>query len=155
MSVVAHLGDTLMLPVMWSFVGFREGPQETHVWNNVQWPEEAIHHLKRSLMVSYQGDPNARKCSAIQAHLPVSLGGWKEYRVLRGHTAKKWYLGWKVGDAFAGISLIPIRGRVRVLIGPGPVEFFALNEDGFQIRIHHVGRGQIGVKGPYSWDTLR
>ena len=55
-----------------------------------------------------------------------------------------WHIGWRVSDGRLSVSLIPLTGPVRILRGPGSVEFFALESNGGQIKLQRLGRGVIG-----------
>lgn len=152
----ATLGDILMFPIMWLFVGLREAPQRTHVWNNRRFSPEETSLLDQTHMVMCREDNQAQERGKIQAHLPTWMGGWRNYVVVTPKDfSGTWYIGWMAGDKFAGISLIPLTGSVRVLIGPDPVGFFALDANGVQIPIRKVGEGQIGVRSRFSWMPLR
>lgn len=61
----------------------------------------------------------------------------------------EWFVGWIAYDAL-GISKIPVRGPVRLGIGPRQAQFFGLLADGTQIDIDLVGEGYIGQAGEFA-----
>jgi|AntRauTorckE6833_2_1112554.scaffolds.fasta_scaffold00223_26 hypothetical protein len=132
-----------------------EEPQRTHFWNN--------HHLRRSDtdflrpegMVYRSGDPHARTTplswlNGAFAHMP-RYGGWSTYLVLQPTMATgHWHVGWRLPES-AGVSRIPIRGPLRVLVGPGPTEWFGISVPAnIQIPIECIGSGVIGHGGRFA-----
>ncbi len=100
-------------------------------------------------MAQCAGIGERRWCESFVFHIPI-LGGWRNYVVLRPREPKgEWHVGWKVNGK-AGISRLRIKGPVRMLVGPGSVEFFGIDaRTGTQRFIHDVGKGCIGNGGPY------
>ena len=151
---LGRLADTLMLPVMYLLQGtFHEVPQRTHRWNNykvrVRTELAAISLLPR---IRFDGDPAAteRWLGFIpRFHMPI-FGGWKKFVVLRpvDHDGE-WHVGWMPSDDSAGISMVPVRGPVRVTIGGGPVSFFALTSKGVPLFLKQVGEGTIRNAGAF------
>lgn len=106
-------------------------------------------------MVAHQGDQNARKLPRISvlagalAHV-TQYGGWKRYLVLAPDTARDWYIGWRWPGG-AGVSRVRVKGPVRVLIGPGPTEWFGIEADtNVQVPITQLGEGRVGDNGEFS-----
>ena len=85
---------------------------------------------------------------------PVA-GGWDEYGVLRprfegsGDELDKllFYIGWVSVAGKAELNDRPIKGAVRVLRGPDPTAFFAVNGLGQQLRLKCIGAGRLGPNG--------
>ena len=152
---LAAIADVLMTPIMYIVAGtFSESPQRTHFWNNTKLGLRQVEHLKNEMMVACKGagTTGVRFWLGIPLfHLPI-FGGWKNYVVLQScdMVGRKWHVGWIAGDV-AGVSRIELRGPgglVRMLIGPGDVSFFGVNE-GEQIPIRLVARGRLGDGGRY------
>lgn len=146
-----RVGDRLMVPIMYVVSGtFNESPQQTHQWNNQKLSSSDTDYLidvKGVKGTVYQnGSERARrqwKWIIPIFHMPI-FGGWKKYVVIAPENTKKmWHIGW-IADHAKGVSLIPIVGPVRLLIGLGDVRFFGIYPDGSQINIHVVGYGIIG-----------
>lgn len=156
---VARLADLFLRPFMYLLAGtFREAPQETHRWNNVRLADEDVAQLDSTLLVSAQGDKTATKRWFFTFlplfHCPI-FGGWRNYVVIEPteHTIE-WYVGW-LADGVNGVSLLPIKGGVRVLEGPGPTSWFGVNKNGHQISLRLLGKGRIGMGGCYTHLPLR
>ena len=144
------LADTLMVPFMCLAAGtFKEYPRRTLFWNHRDLTPDEIRRLLPKMMVKVEGiegelDPS--ETVYLIPYMPI-CGGWKNYIVLQPQVnPKAWFIGWVTGGT-GGISRIPLKGRVRMLIGPGDVEFFAI-ENGRQITLLKGGRGKIGQGGP-------
>ncbi len=146
------LADIMMMPLMYLLSGCLERPQQTHFWNNQKLVRADAVTLNPLLAVRCIGDPNAANRTLLGIpifHMPI-LGGWKKYTVLEPVSLKEpWHVGWIAGDV-VGVSRIIIRGKVRMLIGPGEVEFFGITPIGEQLAICQCGEGYIGDNGPYS-----
>lgn len=145
----SHWLDWLLQPVMyWLQADWRSLPQETHVWNNARFPEKSVRWLSVKQIVTVASDPTATEAYWWQMlpifHMP-RFGGWQRFVVLQPKVAgfSSWYIGW-VTPEFAGISLLPLRGPVRLLRGPSTVTFFAVGADGQQIDLQQVGEGRLG-----------
>jgi hypothetical protein len=102
-------------------------------------------------MVHHSGDPTARTLPPVTvvagalSHL-TRFGGWQRYLVVapQEHNNGQWYIGWRWKGG-AGVSRVPSVSAVRVLIGPGPTEWFAIRaSDQTQIPLIKVGVGKIG-----------
>ena len=82
-------------------------------------------------------------------------GGWYEYGVLQpqfegsGDELDKllFYIGWVSVAGKAELNDRPIEGAVRVLRGPDPTAFFAVNGLGQQLRLKCIGAGRLGPNG--------
>lgn len=134
-----------------------EATQRTHRWNNHHLNEERVAHLYSDLMVRHEGDPGARKLPPVTilagavSHL-TRFGGWQRYLVVapKDLNAGSWYIGWR-WDGSAGVSRVQNTGAARVLIGPGPTEWFAIRgTDNAQIPLIKIGEGKIGQGGQFS-----
>lgn len=135
----------------------KEATQRTHRWNNHHLKEERVAHLHSSLMVRHEGDPTARKLPPVTilagavSHL-TRFGGWQRYLALapRGLGADAWYIGWRWNGG-AGVSRVPNTTPVRVLVGPGVTEWFAIRvSDTTQIPLIKIGEGKIGDGGQFT-----
>lgn len=152
--------DACFKPVMRFVSGApQESPQRTHRWNYHRLPACGIPGLTEKLhqagMVREPGRPHQspRYWFGLPImHLPI-LGGWKQYVVLEAPGTHLWYVGWWM-PGFSGVSRLPIRGRVRMLLGPGTVWFFALDGNGHQLPLQVVGYGRIGDGGPFCQEPL-
>jgi len=135
-----------------------ETPQSTRFWNNRKLTRESSEKIPRSMKLLCYGIPEEKKrwlgFTPI-FHIPI-LGGWKNFVVLkpRGSYNKEWHVGWITEDNVFGISLVPITGGVRLLLGPGDVKFFAIGAEGRLMELKEVGRGKIGDNGPYCQTLL-
>lgn len=133
-----------------------EAPQTTHRWNNHHLAEECVAHLNPEWMVAHQGDPSSRKLPRVPvlagalAHL-TRYGGWQRYLVLEPETeSHEWHIGWRWPGG-AGVSRIKTNGPVRVLVGPGPTEWFGVSaRTNVQIPIKRIGEGHIGHAGQFT-----
>jgi len=151
-GLVGAWADVLMVPFMYLASGtFRESPQRTHFWNNRKLTQGEIRQLLPRKMVKVEGIKGEYDPADVLfpfLHIPI-LFGWRNYIALQPQVnPKAWFIGWVTGGT-GGISRIPLKGRVRMLIGPGDVEFFAI-ENGRQITLLKGGRGKIGQGGPYG-----
>lgn len=168
LGLLPRFADLLMDPIMRIASGsVHESPQRTHRWNNRKLSEEEVDNLDLSIMAYFMGIENERSFgNSWRFHVPL-LGGWRKYIVVRPEFEddEVWYVGW-LNKHVRGMSLIPIRGSVRLLLGPHPTYFFGLSEsDGCelewfspdplppkhpQIKIRAVGGGIIGVRCEHS-----
>ncbi len=133
-----------------------ERPQRTHWWNNVKFRRGSLKCLSAEKTLSFAGavgeeEPYIR-IFGIRIplfHIPI-IGGWTTYVVLEPvESIEEWNVGWMAGSV-RGASMIPIRGRVRVLRGNKSVTFFGIDRrTGGQITLRHVGSGSVGDRGPY------
>lgn len=130
-----------------------EAPQSTHFWNNQKLAQENIGKIHQSMRLSFQGNLGEEK--SWLAFVPI-LGGWKNFVVLRPRKFynQEWLVGWIAENNVFGISLVRIKGDVRLRLGPGDVQFFAIDADGCLIELKEVGRGEIGDNGPYCQTLL-
>lgn len=152
---LARLADVLMVPVMYIVSGtLNESPQRTHRWNNKKLSHGEVAHLSQKAMVQCSGISTARTrfLSFIPLfHVPV-LGGWRRYVVLvpESNLYRRWLVGWIAEDA-RGVTCLPLRGPVRMLLGPKDVAFFAIDvESGEQIVLTKIAKGIVGQGGPYA-----
>lgn len=152
-SIVSRIGDILMLPLMYLLqMNISEVPQQTHYWNNTKMSSENIADFEADYMVTATGVEGAVKRwfgPLPIFHMPI-IGGWSEFIVIDTvNQIDEWYVGWLLFDTI-GISQISIKEKVRVLVGPRPVQFFGVDKNGGQIPIKISGRGKIGKAGDYS-----
>jgi hypothetical protein len=146
--------NALMTPIMY-FVAvcagaWDERPQRTHRWN---WQALDRRKVEKVLISGYmvEGRPDLhagdRWLGKIPVfHLPFLPGGWKKYETLvpvNGYY-KTWHVGWITDDGTIGVTRIPARGPVRVLLGRGGSRFFGLTPRGSQLKIGSIGTGSIG-----------
>ncbi len=151
--------DLCMMPLMvamqWTV---KESLQRTHFWNNHKLSSSEVVLLQEKLMVSHPGDREAgmsRKFGLPVFHMPA-WGGWKHYVVLEPSAYNHhWYVGWKTSSHTAGVSLIPLKGPVKMLVGGEQTSWFALNAVGDQIAIQAIGGGQLGAGGKFAKLPLR
>ncbi len=159
LGVAARFADWVLDPVMRVGMGtLAESPQQTHRWNNRRLRSEEVASLDIKMMVSCDGTRQARPMGLCLFHLPL-LGGWREYVVLEPtlgrHSYLRWYVGW-INNNVAGVSRLPVVGRVRVLRGPEATNFFGVFSDGTQLGISQVGAGSVGETGsPHRKISLR
>ena len=150
-NLIAHVADLLMVPIMYIVSGtFRERPQQTHAWNVQNLPLDGVKRLDSQAMVQYKGIAKQIARLGVLFHIPL-VGGWRNYVVLQPtkHNGV-WFVGWKTSDVSVQISILPLTGPVRVLIGSGDVSFFGVTDDGMQIPIGEIGKGRIGDRGEFS-----
>ena len=145
--------DKAMVPIMYCVSGtFSEHPQMTHHWNNHHLERESVSFLRARMMVNCKGRKNQkiRSNTGILFHIPI-IGGWKKYVVLEAidSTTEKYHVGW-INEQVCGVSRIPVKGRVRLLVGPCDVQFFGIDPiTGQQVALQKVGQGIIGRGGPH------
>jgi len=143
--------DWFLTPIMYLVQGsLRERPQQTHFWNNRRLSRAERNSLRDDLFLTLSGDPAARRRwfgPIPRFHIPL-LGGWKRYVVIKPDIDDYiWYVGWVTGDA-EGVSLLPLRGPVRLLLGPDEVSFFGVDSCRRQINLRLVGEGFVGAASP-------
>ncbi len=152
-----------MVPLMYWLQGnYRELPQATHKWNYLPINLGDHFWIEGISKVVIKGDPKAcpkywRKLVPV-FHMP-RFGGWNQFVVLRPklsdwNQGDVWYVGWKCGRD-CGVSMIPLHGEVRLLIGRKDVEFFALDKHHVPIGILLMGRGQVGKAGNFGKAPMR
>lgn len=81
--------------------------------------------------------------------------GWDKYGVLEPEFEGSgdelgqllFYIGWVSAAGKAELNDRPIEGAVRVLRGPDPTAFFAVNGLGQQLRLKCIGAGRLGPNG--------
>lgn len=150
-GLISTIADLAMLPIMAVFTGFIGLAQRTHFWNNRKMTPEERAMIDLGLILRHPGDPTAHRWGGLFAHLPICLGGWRKFIVIEpADQTDVWYVGW-----VSGVSLIPLKGPVRVLIGRGDAEFVAFNAEGVQIPLKKTGEGQLVTRNPYMWLPLR
>ena len=151
-GLVGAWADVLMVPLMYLASGtFRESPRRARFfWNNRKLSQDEVKQLRSKIMVKVKGIKGEHDPADVLfpfLHIPI-LFGWRNYVVLKPQArVKVWFIGRVTGDT-GGISRVPLSGGVRMLIGPGDVEFFAI-ENGKQIKLLEYGRGKIGWDGPF------
>lgn len=158
---VERILDILMIPIMYIISGtLREKPQETHFWNNLKLTQQDILYLDKDKMIHCEGSSSAKRWwKRIPIfHMPI-FGGWKKYILVQ--KADEWsevkgdmYIGW-ICPEVVGVSRIPLRSPVRLLLGPGKVSFFGINSKGEQFELEKVGIGYIGDGSSYGRYPLR
>lgn len=151
--MVGRVADYLMLPVMYLLQGnFRESPQRTHRWNNSHLKIEDLNLFDADKVESVAADEASSTWwigPLPHFHMPI-FGGWKRFVVVEPKESQnEWYVGWLLSDAL-GLSKIPLKGKVRLGIGPLPLQFFGVDSDGRQIDIDIVGYGSIGKAGEFA-----
>lgn len=123
---LGSLGDAIMYPIMFATSGAFEAPQRTHFWNNHKFNAETANALRNNLALhcpGLYGEVVRTTQADVRFHLPI-IGGWKKYLVLEPTVAHdEWYVGWLTSEG-GGVSMIPLDGKVRLLIGPDDVHFF-------------------------------
>jgi hypothetical protein len=159
-GIWGRIADVFMLPIMYLIQGtFFEKPQRTHRWNNAVLPACVSLQEKAKVRVSGDSDATRRWLFGFIPifHIPI-LGGWREYVVLEpADSTTKYHIGYlysENGKKHRRYSLVPVRGRVRMLRGPDDTCFFAVTRTGRQVPLRVVGFGRIGERGQYSHDTL-
>lgn len=152
--------DWLMRPIMYWLQGnFDEEPQRTHFWNNIRVSALQGLDVLSTLMTIPGVDSGVVRISADTNAIPrfslfpvfhaPRFGGWKNFVVLEPtQEIDEWYVGWF--SFGVGVSVIPIKDRVRVLVGPDEVIFFGVDKDGRGIPIKSIGQGFIGQAGEYA-----
>ncbi|HZJ41442.1 MAG TPA: hypothetical protein VFD51_00245 [Patescibacteria group bacterium] len=150
LNLLKQLVDLLMLPIMYLISGtFREKPQRTHAWNIQDLSSQESQLLSEEKILKCKGLPKQlTRHYVFLFHVPI-LDGWKNFVVIEPlNYTGFWHVGWKQKDA--QISILPIIGPVRMLIGPGYANFFGVTSDGIQIPIHKIGEGRTGDNGSFS-----
>jgi len=134
---------------------FKEVPQITHFWNNIKLSKRELSDISNNGVVHTAGSSSVGP-RVPYSYLPRMRKGWCEFLVLEPRENKEeiWFVGWSTDDA-RGISIIPVRGKVRLLLGTGSVWFFGLDSEGSQIPITNIGHGKIGDAGKFSRTPLR
>lgn len=155
-GVLGRLADRLMTPLMYLVQGnFREVPQRTHRWNNHKFSRFYQRRLIESFgrLLTFSGEPNAtaRWLGPIPLfHMPI-FGGWKKFVVLKPVSETgDWHICWYPKDDVPGVSLVPIKGSVRVMIGASEVSFIGLKPDGRAVVLECIGEGYISQAGEFS-----
>lgn len=144
--------DTLLDPfmrLMSSAPG--EIAQQTHVWNLRAITPDELAGLADDLMLTVIGSHTGpiKTYRGGLFHLPV-LGGWKDYVVIEPDAyVGEWRIGFLRDDEYeksSYISLIPLRGPVRMLKAPEgiSVRFVGVDAQGAQIRLRRVDEGRVG-----------
>jgi hypothetical protein len=152
-GLIARIADMVMVPIMYLLSGsLREKPQKTHAWNVQNLHPVEIERLDIGAMVLCKGidkQPTRRGWLDFLPFMPI-IGGWRNYVVLQPEHEKVWHVGWETSDLDAQISILPIVGPIRVLVGPGDVSFFGVTDDGIQTPISEIDKGRIGDHGEFS-----
>lgn len=122
-------------------------------WSCHEVDPDAVDPEKVLIMPGVKGQkPVDKRTPRFQ--MPVA-GGWNEYGVLQprfegsGDELDKllFYIGWVSVAGKAELNDRPIEGAVRVLRGPDPTAFFAVNGLGQQLRLKCIGAGRLGPNG--------
>lgn len=149
---LAWMASAVSRPLMWVLTGPSESPQQTAKWNSWHLSGAERSTLKPGLGVPYEGDPTAGPgwrwgIPVFRIAIVRSLG-WQRYIVVEpADPVDMWYTGvmWDGGSFF---SHIPLRGPVRLLVGPGDAVAFGVDAEGQQIPLQLVGFGELGDGGP-------
>lgn len=146
---LGRIADAVMVPLKYLASGtLRESPRRTIFWNHRVLTKLETERLLPEMMVKVEGiqgelDPSETPLAYIPA-----CGGWRNYIILRPLVLpKSWHVGWVTGDT-GRVSKVPLKGAVRMLVGPGDVQFFGI-ANGRQVTLLERGRGIIGKGGPY------
>lgn len=156
---VGLLGDHIMMPFMAIIQGtLTESLQRTHFWNNKKLSRKESSRLNFRQSVYHVGDLAAENRWLLKVipifHMSI-LGGWRRYIVIEpSFEEMPWFPGWETLD-YAGVSTVPVWGPVKLLLGPEPVQFFGLDENGHQITVRQIGEGLLGQGGPHRRVPLR
>jgi uncharacterized membrane protein len=170
-GVIGGFFDFMFSPIMYLISGvwlnflilrfsyMVEKPQRTHFYNNKKFKDDLSKEVvKRYPQVKIRGIETERwtHLSKFLFHVPI-LCGWKNYVVFRPadeNINNTWHIGWINSDVF-GVSKIPLRGAVRVLIGKKDCNFFAVrSSDNNPLPLKYVAEGKIGLGGKYRTTTL-
>lgn len=151
-----YLADMAMAPVMYLLQGnFKEVPQRTHVWNNKKFiGAQYVNAVTKDYTVYDPGNPKEKSRGLVRFHIPF-IGGWKKFLVVSpAHDWRSpWHIGWHNWDSggyFAGVSLVPVNGCVRILQGDKPIRFFGIMPQGEQVPVCIRGFGYIGQALEYA-----
>jgi hypothetical protein len=170
-GLIGRYFDRIFEPLMFWLQGNKEElPQRTHFWNNYKFHRKNHRFLKDNLMACVQPDPEAVK-RRLWGFIPIfhmpRFGGWKKYVALcpvENWSGGSWRVGWLLPDKKteisqyinwlfpvkkAGISMIPLNGPVRCLIGDEKIKFFAIDTKGNQLPLSVTGHFSIG-KGIFT-----
>jgi hypothetical protein len=145
--------DLILVPLMYLVSGtIFESPQRTHGWNSTRLKLMYVSWLDQSLGVHCLGDRSASNRWLLGViplfHIPI-LGGWRNYIALKPESyTGDWHVVWAGSDVF-GMSLLKIRGTIRMLRGPHDTDFFGVNVHGEQIKLVVAGYGTIGKRGAF------
>jgi hypothetical protein len=147
---VARWIDAKLEPLMRFVSGAPdEAPQQTHNWNRTPLSVEQAQRLQPGLMLQYEGNKDGMQGRrVIMHHVPI-LGGWRKYVVVKPPREGTWYLGWQTWE-FTQVSRISLTTPARILVSSDDMKLFALDAEGRQIALEHIGEGQIGQGGPYA-----
>lgn len=149
LGLLAVLANKFVYPLMVLIAPTGESPQLTHFWNNIRIERAEVEHLEAYAMVECEGDPRAKRRRG-RWDIRFHINAWPQYLVIEPVDWKdNWYIGW-IGAIAAGVSQVPIKGQVRMLIGPEHVAFFGVREGDYeQIDLRKVGRGVLGGGGKF------
>jgi hypothetical protein len=136
-GVLGRLADACMYPLTRAFTARDEATQRTHFWNNQKFGAEIADELRNSMTLFCPGLPDQirrKHAFDVRFHLP-RFGGWELYVVLMpvDESVRTWYPGWLHANG-GGISMVPVSGPVRLLIGPDGVHFFGVDEVATKLR---------------------
>lgn len=133
----------IILVVLHVLCGKRyEKPQRTYWWSQIAY--EGKLDVEEMVFVLGDADSKISYLGKIFPNIPI-LGGWKRYVVLSvGTSSIDWCVGWR-SSGVTELILTRQKGEVRMLIGPGDVEFFAINlHTGAQINLKKIADGTFG-----------
>ncbi len=119
-------------------------------WSCHEVDPDAIDPKKVLIMPGVEGQmPDHKQTPQFQ----IPACGWNKYGVLEpdfeGCKLDKllFYIGWVSVAGKAELNDRPAKGAVRVLRGPDPTAFFAVNGLGQQLRLKCIGTGRLGPNG--------
>lgn len=149
-GILKRMGDVAISPLRLLAAGGRAYDiNHSSPWSCHEVDPDAVDPKKVLILPGAKGQ---KPGPLFQA--PVA-GGWDEYGVLRprfegsGDELDKllFYIGWVSVAGKAELNDRPIEGAVRVLRGPDPTAFFAVNGLGQQLRLKCIGAGRLGPNG--------
>ena len=148
--------DLLFIPIMVFLRGFSlDSLQKTHIWNHKYYKKTLSNDLFLTVLGSDTSNIKQKNYSRLLAwlfHAPI-FGGWKHYVVIKPvENSKKWFIGWK-DEQKTQISLLPLTGPVKMLVGPKgqQINFFGIDSNQNQIMLEKV---DCGIQGDLKYKHL-
>jgi hypothetical protein len=152
-----RLAGIALIPIMFMLRGFKsDSLQETHPWHikNID-----ARKVDLSLSVLNHGSDRSkygkRGLLSFLFHAPI-FGGWKDFSVYEVDALRKpFYVGWLTyrssDDKLISAQLNRLKikyPRIRLLDGNELTwgYYFAIDADGYQLKLRKVGQGKIGDK---------
>lgn len=151
-GILKRMADVAISPLRLLAAGGRAYDiNHSSPWSCHEVDPDAIDPKKVLIMPEAEEEVPDKGTPLFQA--PVA-GGWYEYGVLEpdfegGDELDKllFYIGWVSVAGKAELNDRPAKGAVRVLRGPDPTAFFAVNGLGQQLRLKCIGTGRLGPNG--------